>query len=404
MSILPFFEEKQEEVSLLIDIGNGSIGGAFVLWKKGKIPNILYNVRLPFVITEDTDSSKLIQGMDALLEQILDLIMDKGFTADFWKKRQKKLASILVSFSAPWFASRTKNIHIVEEKPFTVTSAFLDSIMDKEEILFKDELKKISPESSFVVIEKSIVHTKINGYALDQSVGKKTKILDLSICLSVVAKNIVEKVDKTVSKHINIPKEKIFFHSFPLISFTVLRDMFPGISDFIMIDATSEIVEMTVVRDGVIDETVSFPYGRNFVVREIARTLNVPNEVALSTLHMYNENKANDLTVNNVQDVLVNIEKKWSEGLDKAFGQLIDKTSIPKRAYITADADVAGVFMDFLKLPKGDSTSDFRKNLSVVHLNHDRLSDLYETNPTNKQDEFVALLSIFYNKMRNQVF
>lgn len=399
---MPFFKNKKEEVSLLIDIGNGSIGAAFVLFSDG-LPKVLYNTRLPFVVVDNLNSSKLEQGMEILLDETLGKMVKRGFEIDFWARRSKRLSFVLVSFSSPWFVEKTKDIHISEEKTFVITKRFLDSILKKEEEIFRNELQKnstVGETPAFVVVEESIVHTKINGYILDRELGKKTNVFDLTLCLAVLPRNIVSKVRTIITKHTNISENRVKMHTFPLISFTVLRDIFPNITDFIIMDITSEVTELTLVRDNAPSQTVSFPFGRNFIIRQMAKTLNTPTIVAESTLRLYSANKVDSSVLDSMQNLLSSAEKEWVVYFEDALSRLPTQTSLPSRIYITSDSDVAPIFIEFIKLPKIDSTANFRKNADVVHVNHDLLSHLYQSNPGGVEDEFIAILSIFYNKMR----
>jgi len=321
-----------------------------------------------------------------------------------WKRKSKKLSLVLVSFSSPWFIEKTKDIHISEQKAFIISKRFLDSILSKEEEIFRNELQKdrLDDHDTFLAIEESIVHTKINGYTLEVSLGKKTNVFDLTLCLAVLPKNIADKVSNIILKHTSIPRGRVKMHTFPLISFTVLYDIFPNVNDFIMMDITSEVTELTLVRDNTINQTVSFPSGKNFIIRQIAKAQSVPTEVAESTLHLYNMNKVNGSAVGNMQNLLADTEKEWAIYFEEAISKLSAQTSLPSKIYVTADSDVAPIFMDFMKLSKTDSTGSFRRNVDIVHINHQLLSHLYQSNTINNPDEFIGIISIFYGKIRSR--
>ncbi|MFZ2620919.1 MAG: hypothetical protein WAX85_02640 [Minisyncoccia bacterium] len=397
-----FSKNKNEEISLLIDIGNGSIGGAFVLFKERSVPKILYNVRLPFAIVDSIDSSKLLSNMESLLEETLSNLFKKSLLHKDWEEGSKKISSVLVSFSSPWFISKTKNIHIKEDKPFIISRKFLDNILEKEERSFKGELiEGKASMDQFNIIEKSIVHTKINGYALDKSIGKKTDTFDLTVYMGVIPVTVYNKVNTKISEYIHIPPEKIIIHTFPLISFTVLRDIYPDSDDFMIMDVTGEVTELTLVKDNSITQTISFPSGRNFVIRQIAKTFNVPPEIAESTLHLFNSNKTDESTSEMMKEILTNIEKEWAIYFEDTLLKFISFTPLPKILYMTSEQDISKLFLDFLKLSKADSTSDYRKNIEPIYIDQEKLESLCQKNKTTMSDEFITILSVFYNKTRN---
>lgn len=400
--VFDFLYNKKESTALLIDIGNGSIGGAFISTDSGKVPRIIYNVRLPFIVVDKPDTLNLVSGMDILLDGVLNILIKNGFKQEYWKNREKKLTSALITFSSPWFQLKTKQIDILRDESFFITEEFLDDIIKKEEKIFEKELSGGSDNTksnSFKIIEKSIIHAKINGYTINNVIGKKTKKFDAFICMSLIPENIEDKVQSAILKYVNIQKEKIIMHSFPMVSFSTIRDLFIENSDFIIMDVTGEITDLSLVRDSAIVQTVSFPSGRNFIIRQIAKTFDVQTEIAESMLHIYLSNKANSSVSGSIENILTNIEKEWSIHFERALRELSKEMVLPKKVYITSDSDVAKFYVDFLKLSKTDSTFEFRKNIDITHVNHDTLSHLCQSNARALPDEFIEILAIFYNKI-----
>ena len=89
-----------------------------------------------------------------------------------------------------------------------------------------------------------------------------------------------------------------------------------------------------------------------------------------------------------------------SSYFDDTLRSMSQSGVFPGKLYITVDSDVAGVFVDFLKLTKDDSTGAFRRNLTVVQVNKEALSEIYSASPNTNVNEFVVILADFYNKLR----
>ena len=143
-----FLKSKKEEVSLLIDVGNGSCGGALVSFSPDHVPKVLYNIRLPFAVSISQNKLELLGGMEHLLEEMfLNIIKNSD---------GQKISSGLVSFSSPWFISRTKSIHISEDKTFIITNHFLDDILEKEGQIFKNDLLKEREGEVFMIIDPDV--------------------------------------------------------------------------------------------------------------------------------------------------------------------------------------------------------------------------------------------------------
>ena len=152
---------KKEEVNLLLHIGNGNISGGLVKFKNGQKPTLIYSVCL--------DSDKSPNSLSSLLGEILASIMKKGLSAMPAHAGQPggKIFSVLVSFSSPWFVSEAKNIHLVQNIPFVITNKFIGSILKSEGELFKKNLR---------LMENVILHSKINGYSVENIFGKTTSV------------------------------------------------------------------------------------------------------------------------------------------------------------------------------------------------------------------------------------
>lgn len=405
MSILSIFEKEKDEVSLLIDLGNRSITSSFVVFSRNNVPRFLYTTKSELSILDKPEASKIFEDMVNLLDEMLKIVTKQSFALPYWKGKDKKLAHVMISFSSPWFVSKTKHIVLSKEISFIISQTFLDDVVQKEEEIFKKELlnNKDFKSDSFDIVEKSIVHTKINGYRLRNSVGKKAKTFDAFLFMSVIDESILKKISNIILKHTHIPREKILMHTFPLVSFSAIRDIFIDNQDFLLLDVTGETTSLTLVIDDVITGVVTVPSGKNFIIREITKTFDVPEEIALSMFHLYISKKMNDSDVLRIEEILINTEKEWAIYLENALIDLSPEMILPSRVYITADSDVANLYMDFLKLPKTDATSVFRKNIDLVRINENVLKSFYKNESVNQVDEFIVLLATFYNKiMRNQ--
>src|SRR3989338_8131141 len=107
MSILSFFRKKEDELSILLDIGNGSINGAIVLFTKNKIPRFIFTGEVPFSIPLQPSAPELSAEMKILLNKILDYLIKNGLSKMTFAK---KIEKVLVTFSSPWFGLKKKKL------------------------------------------------------------------------------------------------------------------------------------------------------------------------------------------------------------------------------------------------------------------------------------------------------
>ncbi len=385
---------------ILIDIGNGSTTGGIVVFPKNEKPRFIYVIKKFFLISEKVEGEKLEAEMHALLEEMLSTMTQKGLEHKYWVGKKKKFDRILVSFSSPWFISKTKSIHLEKDKEFVITPTFLNNIMTEEVELLKSELNKDSGHD-FEVIERSIVHSKINGYTLENAIGKNTKSFDASLYMSVVSDSFINKVLGALNKHTHVSNENVIFNTFPLISFSVIRDLFTKEQNFIIMDVTGEVTDITLVRGDIITDTVTIPSGRNFIIRQIAKSFGVSTEIAESTLRLYLSKKLEDETGKKMADIIVAVESEWAVYIENALTELSPDMNLPSKMFLTAENDVAQMYIDFLSIPKTDTTNIFRRNLKLEHINLEKTSTFYTNESGFLLDEFIVLIALFFKKVFN---
>lgn len=392
------FNNTAEETSIIIDIGNGTITGALVLFSGNSKPKFVYINKSYFSISEQIDTVKMEIEMTTLLENTISQIIKVGVNSSKMQNRSKKISRVLLSFSSPWFLSKTKNINLNNDKEFIITENFLNNILINEVDLYTKELEGEYSGQSFSVIEKSIIHGKINGYSLDNSIGKNTKKFDAYIYMSAVHKVFLNKILEIVHKSASVSTRNIHLCTFPLVSFATIRDYFTKDNDFLIMDITGELTDITLVRNEIVDKTVSMPSGKNFLIRQVSKNMNVSSEIAESTLKLYINKKLDDQTSIKINEILLSLEKEWSIYLENSLMELSPTMTLPSNLYLTVDSEYFAIFESFLSVSKMDQTNLFRKNLKISRIDINTLSAFYENNTGSVLDEFIVLISLFYKK------
>lgn len=397
---MSFFSSSDngEKVSLLIDIGNSEVSCALAVFNSDNLPRFVYSSSSSFDVTEKVDSSRLVDSLVSILENEMAKILKDGFKNKYWAGKANKISGALVSFSSPWFVLKTKHINISNEKDFIVSKAFIDDVFLKEEQIFKTELSPGSPDQH-IVFEKSMVHTKINGYELGNIINKRTKMLEASICFSAMDSSLSDKVINIVNKYTHIPKDSYSFHSFPLISFTVVRDYFTAGNDFLIMDVSGDVTDITLVQNSVITQTVSVPSGRNYILRQISKNFDVSLEIAESMFHMFIEDKSDETINEKIHELLGLIEPEWAIYIENALQELSPSINLPSNVYLMANSDVAHIYSEFIKLPKTDLTSNFRKSLNLNILDENSVKKFFENESGVGVNEFIVFGSLFYKKI-----
>ncbi len=399
MSFLSF-GKKQEQVSLVVDVGNSTVTSSLVLFSGNDLPVFLYTVTDSLAVGDKADASRLLESFRTTLDIQLANLTKNGFTNKYWNDNEKVVRSAIVSFSSPWFMLKTKHLVITNEKDFVVTQAFIDDVMEKEESLFVSELFETT-KSEFHIVEKNIIHTKINGYTLNSPIGKKTKNLDAYLCMSAMDHGIVDTTYNSVLRSLHIPKENIAIHTFPVVAFSVIRDLFNASGNFLIMDVTGDMSDITLVQDSVILQTVSMPSGRNFILRQISKTFGVSIEIAESMLHLYSTEKIDDVESQKIHDLMAQIESEWAIYFENSLLELSPTLNLPGNFYLMTQKDVSEIYESFLKVSKVDATVTFRKSLNIVKIDENSVKDFFKNESITQVDEFSVFVSLFFKKILN---
>lgn len=416
------FSKNSEHLVLLLDIGNGSVGAALSVASNGKKPKIIFSLRELLVFDEKPDILKLEQVLLEKLDITVKTIMSKGFNDIYFKTHSKKINKIFVVLSSPWYDSKGKTILLSQEKKFVITEEFLNDILSKELKFFEEEKKGNEVEGlpKTYLIENTFMKMKVNGYSLENPIGQKTGNFEICIYMSEAEKGFISKISNIISKHTHISDKDIIFHTFPMVAFYDLIDIFPDAYEYLYFDIAGEITDIVMVRSGMVKKSVSFPSGKNLVTRRIAKNLNVPSEVARSFFRLFVDKRANKEVEENIYKAIYEAENEWnvylddaitsiSEGAPKITASISDftsgaveslepETSLPKRIFITTYPQNFEMFRDFLKMEKTDNTAKWRKGLSFTYLGVDVLNGLVEYNQTVQFDAFLALEALFVSK------
>jgi len=390
------------DICLVLDLGNASLAASLTQFSPGLPPEALFTIRVPFIISGHAHPEKLETTLLAQLHEALDIIHQKAFQHEYFKTHDKEISKVLVVCASPWYVSKTKKVTISNPKSFSVTRAFLDDVLTKEADLFSNELASGSLGEQYIngvtVMEKTIVDAKINGYSLHNPVGQKTNLCDVMLYLGVGSTPMIKAVNDQILKFFPVSASSILWHTFPLVGYTALQKIFPHEHNYLLCDVTGEVTDITRVSEGVVGESVSFPSGKFFLIRKIMQVLDVPAPVAQSFLHLHEQGTVASEMGEKINAVLSDAEREWSIYLEDAFASLAASggvQSLPQKMYLTADPDVAGVFMNFIQTPHTDTTALWRRGSVVIHLSQEVLSHFYVSGNHLTFDECVALDSIF---------
>ncbi len=331
---------KTTSTSIIAYVGNGVVKGSLVLHEKGNKPIILSARKSDLKYNPERDRAQLEALILAEFETILKAIK----TEDFPKLHNVKCSkpdTALVVMSSPWYLSETKTIKMQEATPFLVTEKLINKATANIVKAYTGEKDNVT------VLEQNFLSVVVNGYNVIDPIGKKVKDIDINVFTSYARTESVKKIENIISSNFHL--NNIHIHSQSLVSFSAIGDLYPNIKDYTVIDVTSALTEVLIIKENILRDTGSFPYGKYFVMENMAKIMGCAEDMAESLIEAYLNNKLDEVTKQKVAEVLKMIEKEWLNGFSTVLKQITSNGLLPKDFYLFAQSDVAKIFKQFVE-------------------------------------------------------
>lgn len=381
----------------MFDIGSGSVGGAIALIGATEPPMLLYSTRSDILFTSETNGVRLLSLMARALSEVMLALAHEGFARAGLSAKRPKVAEAIVSLSAPWTVSRTFTLHLRNTKPARITEPVFQALLNEEK---KNTSTRTLPKGS-VEMERKLIKSVLNGYETSLPYGRDAVDAEFTLCSSYSLPKITEKVSDTIAQLIHTPS--ITFHSFSLLSFATLRDLYPQNENFIFLDVSGEQSEVSVVKKSVLLETISFPLGKNHLIRALAEEAGIPPASAETFLSLQHEQRGAGSLYEYVKKVSSVFEAQWLAYFFKTMEAFSAELFLPKVLFLTADTALAPRIKS--AITKGDFSRFTLASLpfDVQCVNSESLNPYLHQNPSGSADPFLMLLTLFSARLRSSV-
>jgi hypothetical protein len=386
---MSIFSSNKPQIAIIFDIGSSSVGGAAVLLFPKRKPKVLYTARRDMAFQENFHFERFVSSMMETLEKVAQDVSSVKLPP-----HSEKTFSCF--FASPWYASQTRILKKSFGNSVKIDEELLKETEEKEIETFKaQEIKKMGGDA--IILETETIQTKLNGYETSNPIGKEATDFQTAIYISIspgkIAQTITERIKKVFHAH------SVHFNSFPFSSFVVARDIFHEKS-FLFMDISGEVSDISIVRDNVLQETVAFPLGKNFLIRKIAGETDSTFQEALSQFHMAKGEELEEEHDKKVKKALDAASKEWITAFQNALKSVSGrKELLPRDIFITADDDVSKWFIENLQDSGSDSFSVVGNVFNVRHLNGSFLSSFCDSETAVERDSFLMIEAIFINRL-----
>ncbi len=382
-------KKKEAELTAVFDIGSSSVGAALFYKQNTGVPKIIFSIREPIKFEEKIEFDKFL----SLTMKSLDILVKKISLAGFGAP-----LSIFCVLSSPWYVSQTRHITLQKNVPFLFTSKLADNLTQREITLFKEEhlLKYANTSNEIRQIEIKNIKTMLNGYAILDPLNKQTEEIKMSFFVSMAEEKVLKNIEEVISKHFHT--KNIKFSSFLMASFAVVRDLFINQEDFLLIDISGEVTDISIVKKDTLSESISYPLGRNFMIRGIAGALDCSLDEAKSFLSLYKDGHALESFEKKLEPVINQLKNEWLKVFQESLVNLSNDISIPATVFITIDQGFADFFSEIIKNEQFNQYVLSESKFKITFLGTEALHGIASFQENVIRDPFMILESVYINR------
>jgi hypothetical protein len=171
-------------------------------------------------------------------------------------------------------------------------------------------------------------------------------------------------------------------------------------SSYILVDVGGEVSDVSLVRDGTLFQTVSFPHGCNFVLRKLSASLGRTTTEAVSLCTLYMEGKVEESIKDTCASVLADAKKVWTESFQKALFSVSNDLSSPDTVLLSVGTDIAPWFIETIRNEDFHQYTRVEKELKVIVLNAELFHDLLTFDVGVDRSPFLMIETLYSVKQK----
>ena len=384
------FRKERESVlyGVFFDISSGSVGVAIVASKiEDKLPQIIFSDRIHMrATTHGNNTDENIRKIREALFSVALTISQNGASALTAHDPNAKITKIYVTCSSPWSYTVARNVHYENDEPFKITPSILDDLIRsaEEEIITHLQSISILHDARFEVVERATVDIAVNEYPVHDPLSLEGKTLDLSHVVGAIPKDILLAIHEVQDKL--FPKTELRAHTYMLVLYCVIRDIFPKLQSVCIIDVTSEATEFGIVEHNLLTENISIPFGSHTVKREDAESTDRPLVEIESEIAEYTPNSA-------LPESLILVRERYEKHVEEALTDLLTRRMIPGDIIITAQKKDYQFFKEALENALKRICA---QNVRIISI-EDQI--VREVSGNTEPDTYLALGARFFHKL-----
>ena len=330
-----FSSRKKREYAAIFDIESGSVGGSMVALEHGGKPEILFSSRNVFPVPAKLAYERYFSMLISSFEEII---------ADMQRQALKRPKHIYISLPSVLHLSALRVLRKKTDAPTLVTKKSLAGMVEASpaipEATGSDSY--LPPQIPTSTIERQVIGIKLNGYDVINPYEKYATEVELALYESITEESIMKKISASVGGLFH--SEHITFFTSTLAVYSALREALGEMDNYLVLDVTGEVTDVSVVARRSLASAFSVPFGAHALVRSIGVARGTNSDEGLLTLKLYTNAYSMDEHRENLAPALVEAEKKWGGYMSRVLEFVRTECCAAHRVFIIADSASGPVF------------------------------------------------------------
>ncbi len=285
------------------------------------------------------------------------------------------ISRVTISLAAPWFEGKTLISHFEQAKEFKVTQSILDNAFDTE-------VKSISgvDKDNIALLETNILSASLNGYNIQDPVGKMATSLSLSGYVSYAKVSLRNMIYDVIESHFHDIHQTIIKTEPTILLSAALHeaDVMNIKTDFAIIRVNEIITHIQVIRNNHIQELGTVPVGLNTILKDISEKCLVTYEVALNLLNLYFERKLENKAAEKIVLILDTVLDTWRKGIREFSSSAMTSGSFPLHVFLSSPSIISHLLKEYLMKDNYLDLTMSEKSLSIHILDRSTLNNFVD--------------------------
>jgi hypothetical protein len=379
----------KDELTLVFSIGSSYVGGALFLAQSSGIPKVVFSTREPIPLQEKVENERFL----SLTIQSLDAVVNKIYAAGLGAPKR-----IFCVLSSPWLVSQTRIISLKKNTSFIFNTKLADELIQKEIKIFEEQNLAKYPEVNNGVraIELKNIKTTLNGYETSQPLNQKAKELEMTVFVSISGEQVLKKIENTINRQFHLSQIK--FSSFTMATFTVVRDRYPDKKNFLLVYIGGEVTDISMIKNGALRESISFPLGCNFLTRGVAASMGCTLNEANSLISAFRDGHAEESVAERLKLIMDGLRTKWIKNFQESLANLSNDVSIPATVFIDMGKDLKDFFSETIKTEQFSQYTLTESKFEIMLLSAEIFLGLIEFEKAAIREPFLVIDAIYINR------